>query len=122
MGMLVSFAKGRVKDTPGFDKMKALPSFASLEPGCSVGADIDYTTDLFTNVGVVTLMHSDASVLERDINEIRQMEQDCAIFELESSPEVLARPRAESDAKKACEEVVAEEGWLGNNCMVMLEA
>jgi len=118
--MLVSFTKGKVIASPGYERIKAMESFVHMESGVTVGSEIEYTTDLFTNVGSCILMHKDAKVLEKDISEIRQMEQDCVLFELETSAVVLSRPRTESETKKTCEEIVAEEdGWFNQNCAVM---
>ena len=53
--MLVSFTRGKVAATPGYEVFKAMQSFVYLEAGATVGSEIDYTVDLFTNVGSVIL-------------------------------------------------------------------
>ena len=62
--ILVSFSRGIVKSTPGFDVIKTLPSFVYLETGVKVGSKVEYTVDLVTGIGSVILMHKDKSVLE----------------------------------------------------------
>ena len=90
--ILVSYSRGTVKDTPGFEKIKELPSFVYLETGVRKGTKVDYTIDLFTGIGSVILMHRDARVLEQDIATIRQMEKDNALFEFETHIESLRHP------------------------------
>eukprot|EP00931_Biecheleriopsis_adriatica_P118892 TRINITY_DN941_c0_g1_i3.p1 TRINITY_DN941_c0_g1~~TRINITY_DN941_c0_g1_i3.p1 ORF type:complete len:430 (-),score=82.24 TRINITY_DN941_c0_g1_i3:171-1460(-) len=96
--MLVSFAEGTVKSTPGYDKIKALESFVSLETTIEPGSRVDRTIDIFTSVGSVILMHHDEEVLKRDYNAIRQMEVDCALFDFKPEAVLLGRPRARSDS------------------------
>merc|ERR1719382_2165797 len=95
--MLVSFAEGKVTSCPGYERIKALDSFVYLESAIDAGCRIDYTTDLFTNVGSAILMHTDEAQLRSDIEAIRKMEKDCALFGLEEHPENLCRPRARSE-------------------------
>merc|ERR1712019_224801 len=90
--MLVSFAEGIVKSTPGYEKIKALESFVSLETGIEPGTKVERTVDIFTSVGSVILMHHDAEVLQQDIAAIRQMEIDCRLFEFEPEAVCLGRP------------------------------
>merc|ERR1712151_688671 len=85
--MLVSFAEGVVKSAPGYDKIKAMDSFVSLETGIRSGSKVERTVDIFTSVGSVILMHHHAEVLQQDIAAIRQMEIDCHLFEFE--PEAI---------------------------------
>jgi hypothetical protein len=95
--LLVSFTEGKVKSCPGYERIKALDSFVYLESAIDAGCRIDYTTDLFTNVGSAILMHADEAQLRSDVEAIRKMEKDCALFELEEHPENLCRPRARSE-------------------------
>jgi len=95
--MLVSFAEGTVASTPGFEKIKAMESFVSMETGVSVGSKVTHTVDIFTSVGQVILMHHDAQILQRDVEEIRKMETECSLFEFEPRVEILGRPRALSE-------------------------
>jgi biotin carboxylase len=93
--ILVSRSRGKVKSTPGYDVMKALPSFLCLETGIKAGAEVDYTVDLLTGIGSVILMHPDPSVLSRDIDFIRYLEEINGIFVYETKLENLKRPRGE---------------------------
>ena len=90
--ILVSYSRGTVKDTPGFEVIKTLPSFVYLETGVRKGTKVDYTIDLFTGIGSVILMHKDESVLENDIETIREMEKDNALFTFETHLESLRHP------------------------------
>jgi biotin carboxylase len=80
--MLVSFFSGTVKTTPGYDSMRKLSSFVSLQTGVSIGSKVELTVDLFTAVGVLVLVHADSKQLEADIAEVRKMEQR-GLFEFE---------------------------------------
>jgi hypothetical protein len=80
---LVSHFSGVVSSTPGYDKMRKLSSFDSLFTRVKVGSQVELTVDLFTAVGVLVLLNSDKSQLERDIAEVRQMEKD-GLFTFES--------------------------------------
>merc|ERR1719356_1770382 len=90
--MLVSFAEGVVKSTPGYDQIKAMESFVSLETGIEAGTKVERTVDIFTSAGSVILMHHDAEILEKDMATIRQMEIDCKLFEFEQEAILLGRP------------------------------
>jgi Phosphoribosylglycinamide synthetase, ATP-grasp (A) domain len=94
--ILVSFSKGKVKAMPGYEVMKALPSFLSLETGVKIGSEVDYTIDLMTGIGSVMLMHPDAEVINRDTEFIRYMEKFNGIFQYETKLENLKRPRGET--------------------------
>jgi len=80
--MLVSFHTGVVKQTPGYDRMKLLPSFVTLQTGIRPGSQVELTVDLFTAVGVLILAHGDPKQLDADIAEVRAMEQN-GLFEFE---------------------------------------
>lgn len=75
--IFVSYSRGTVKATPGYEMIKKLPSFVCLESGIKPGSKVDYTVDLFTGIGSVILMHKDLQVLKRDIEFIRHMEGKC---------------------------------------------
>lgn len=92
---LVSFGKGKVEATPGYDMVKKLPSFVCLETGIKIGTQVDYTVDLLTQVGSVILQHEDPSVLAADIAFIRHMEKINGFFDFEKVAEVLTKPRSE---------------------------
>jgi Phosphoribosylglycinamide synthetase, ATP-grasp (A) domain len=93
--IMVSFSRGKVKAMPGYEVMKALPSFLSLETGVKPGTEVDYTIDLMTGIGSVMLMHPDADVIKRDTEFIRYMEQFNGIFQYETKLENLKRPRGD---------------------------
>jgi biotin carboxylase len=82
--ILVSYSRGVVAKTPGFDEIQKLPSFVYLETGVRKGTFVDYTVDLFTGVGSVILEHPDQSVVEQDVARIRAMEKNNEIFEYET--------------------------------------
>lgn len=90
--ILVSFSRGQVKATPGFEEIKKLPSFVYLETGVSPGSNVDYTVDLFTGIGSVILMHHDTEVLEKDVNRIRQLERENKLFEYEEVFNIMRSP------------------------------
>jgi len=103
--ILVSFSCGTVKATPGFDTIMKLPSFLYLETGVKPGSYVDYTIDLFTGVGSVILVHKDEEILNRDVNTIRQLEKDNALFEYEPESVTLDH----SLSKLNLSEMVADE-------------
>jgi len=98
--ILVSFSRGRVKDTPGFEEMKKLPSYVYLETGVRPGSFVDYTIDLFTGIGSVILMHEDEETVRKDINRIRKMEKENLLFTYESST-ILFRAPSEKKAHES---------------------
>jgi biotin carboxylase len=73
--MLVSNFSGTVKATPGYDRMRKLSSFVALQTGVTVGSKVELTVDLFSAVGVLILVNSDAAQLEADMAEVREMEK-----------------------------------------------
>jgi hypothetical protein len=90
--ILVSCSRGVVKATPGFEEIKALPSFVYLETGVKPGTHVDYTIDLFTGIGSVILMHHDPEVLEKDVERIREMERENQLFVFEHQAGLLGSP------------------------------
>lgn len=90
--ILVSCARGVVRSTPGFEEIKNLQSFVYLETGVKPGTHVDYTIDLFTGIGSVILMHHDTSVLEADVERIRQMERENQLFTFEHQVGLLSSP------------------------------
>jgi len=80
--MLVSFFSGIIKSTPGYDKIRKIKSFVSLQTGYKVGSEVTLTVDLFSAVGVLVLAHADQKVLEDDLNMVREMEK-TGLFEFE---------------------------------------
>ena len=83
--LLTSFSRGVVKATPGFDIIQQLPSFVSIETGITIGSSVEYTTDLFSSVGSVILMHPDQATLESDVACIREMEDNNTLFVYDTS-------------------------------------
>jgi len=81
--MLVSFQQGKIMSSPGWDRIKKLGSFVSLETSFDIGSTIDPTVDLFGCLGSVILMHQDAKALQRDLSAIRKMEIACELFDVE---------------------------------------
>lgn len=73
--MFVSYSKGKVVSSPGFEVVKMLPSFVHMDGIPKVGAEVDYTTDLVTSIGSVVIMHDDPAIVKRDIEFIRMLEQ-----------------------------------------------
>jgi hypothetical protein len=78
--LIVSFHEGVVESSLGFDRVRALKSFISLEENVHVGDRIEKTVDLFGITGMAVLSHSDAEVLASDVDCIRQMEVDGSLF------------------------------------------
>lgn len=93
--ILVSYAAGKVKSTPGFDVIRQLPSFVFLESSIKEGSNVEYTIDLITCIGSVILMHRDEAVIQKDIEFIRYLEKINALFLFETKAENLRRPRGD---------------------------
>jgi hypothetical protein len=88
---LVSFAKGVVKSCPGFEKIKELESYFSMESGVKPGTFVDYTIDLVSCVGIVCLIHDDPAVLKRDMDLIGEMEKANTLFEYEGGANLMRK-------------------------------
>ena len=73
-----------VDGTPGFDTVRRLKSYVSLEENVHVGDHVQKTIDLFTVTGMAVLIHSDPQVLEADVSLIRKMEVEGGLFHLAS--------------------------------------
>jgi len=89
---LVSYSKGKVKSTPGYEVLKMLPSFVHMDGIMSPGDQVDYTQDLITAIGSVVISHPDAEIVKRDIEFIRLMEQINGFFVYESQVTELTNP------------------------------
>lgn len=87
--MIVSYVEGEVIATPGYDVIKELESFVSLETGISVGSHVEHTIDLVTSVGSASLLHDDPEVLKRDVAVIREMEKNNTLFELKQTSHMM---------------------------------
>merc|ERR1712014_185362 len=83
--MLISYFTGKVLATPGYEKMKQLPSFAALQTGYGQGSKVEVTVDLFTAVGVLMLANSDSEQLAKDLAEVRQIEKEGVFTFVEES-------------------------------------
>ncbi|CAE7433994.1 ddaF [Symbiodinium natans] len=84
MVSLISYHEGVVDGTPGFDTVRRLKSYVSLEENVHVGDHVQKTIDLFTVTGMAVLIHSDPQVLEADVSLIRKMEVEGGLFHLAS--------------------------------------
>jgi biotin carboxylase len=102
--ILVSFSRGRVAATPGYDVIRDLPSFVYMETGIKVGSYVERTVDLLTGIGSVILMHNDADVLENDVARIREIERNNELF-------VYERPGAMFSAvsQRHLSEIIVDE-------------
>jgi biotin carboxylase len=69
--MLVSFSRGKVKSTPGYEVLRMLPSFLNIADSVSPGDQVEYTEDLITSIGSVVISHPDPAIVKRDIEFIR---------------------------------------------------
>merc|ERR1712190_312938 len=83
---LVSNFSGRITGLPGYDGIKALPSFDYMEVGShiAVGQELAFTIDLFTCAGAIILCHPSKEQVAEDEATIRRMELDGSLFELAS--------------------------------------
>ena len=81
---LVSFVSGIVRDTPGYRRIRRLPSFVAMESsGIHSGSIIEKTVDLVTDAGCVVLINDNHQVLEQDVQIIRALERSNALFDFE---------------------------------------
>ena len=108
--ILVSFSRGKVRETPGYSVIKHLPSFVFLETGIKVGTEVDYTIDLFTGIGSVILINKDEKLLARDIEFIRRLEEINGLFDYETKLENLKRPRGDAIFESGHRRVFSSEG------------
>merc|ERR1711971_302193 len=83
---LVSYFSGTVKAMPAFERMQKLPSFVALQTGVKVGSKVGLTVDALSRAGGLVLVNSDATQLEADIAEVREMEK-LGLFVFEDEPE-----------------------------------
>jgi biotin carboxylase len=80
--MTVSFQEGLIYAAPGFDLIRSLRSFVSLEENVHVGDRLKKTVDLSGVTGVCVLVNSDAEILKSDVAAIRKMETEGSFFRL----------------------------------------
>ncbi|KAG7363309.1 ATP-grasp domain containing protein [Nitzschia inconspicua] len=90
--MLVSYSKGKVKSTPGYEVLRMLPSCVHMDGLVQPGAEVDYTQDLITCIGQMVMMHEDPDIVKRDIEFIRLMEQINGFFVYEQTATDLFKP------------------------------
>lgn len=81
--MFVSHFEGRVLSRPGYERIRALPSFVSLDEAVEVGQHLERTVDLFTSTGQCILVHDDPEVVAADLAAIRAMDVQGTMFEVE---------------------------------------
>eukprot|EP00929_Paragymnodinium_shiwhaense_P044432 TRINITY_DN227_c0_g1_i1.p1 TRINITY_DN227_c0_g1~~TRINITY_DN227_c0_g1_i1.p1 ORF type:complete len:531 (-),score=126.14 TRINITY_DN227_c0_g1_i1:246-1766(-) len=106
---LVNMRGGVVTGTPGYDAIRKLRSFVSLEGEVEAGQQIAPTVDMFTMVGSAMLVHKDEKVLRQDVAAIREMETDMELFEFEEHHVPLGRvhvgrTRGFSELSRQCSE------------------
>jgi len=103
--ILVSYSRGEVIATPGYNVIHSLPSFVYMETGIKVGSFVERTVDLLTGIGSVILMHSDKKILDADIATIRAMEKKNELF-------LYERPRTLLSAvsQRHLSEIMVSEG------------
>lgn len=72
---IVSTRAGRVVDTPGLEKVRALKSFRKLELTTQVGDMVHCTVDCFSIPGIVQMINMDTAQLAADIAAFREIEK-----------------------------------------------
>lgn len=103
--ILVSFSRGKVIATPGYDVIRELDSFVYMETGIKVGSHVERTVDLLTGIGSVILMHSDRAILDADIARIRDMEVNNELFEYEKAGAMFT-----AVSQRHLSEIIVQEG------------
>ena len=78
---IVSTKAGRIVDTPGLDKIRALKSFRKVELTTQVGDMVHCTVDCFSIPGIVQMINMDTVQLEADIKTFREIEKDFFVLE-----------------------------------------
>jgi len=106
--ILVSMRSGRVSGAPGFDKIRELKSFVSLESDVTTGSLIERSIDLFTSLGSAFLMHEDPQVLAADVNTIRAMETAGTLLELDEDKNDCVPSDLETESTGASSNLEAE--------------
>lgn len=98
---LVSYTEGTVKETPGYDLIRNLPSFVCLETHIKQGSKVKKTVDISTDCGSLVVVNSDEEALARDIEIIRLIEKANAMFVFYPEEEVEWVERREQMMLKA---------------------
>lgn len=81
--MLVCMRAGTIVGMSGFEKIRRMESFDRFFTDLDIGSKVELTVDLFTTLGSVFLMHEDAEVMAADLETIRKLEADGALFEMQ---------------------------------------
>ncbi|CUB09079.1 Phosphoribosylamine--glycine ligase [Bacillus cereus] len=82
---LVSKETGIVTENHVMEKLKELKSFYKVFHTPKVGERIFETVDLFTNPGIIYLLHDDREQIQRDYEEIRRLEKQGEFFRVKST-------------------------------------
>ncbi|KFM95558.1 ATP-grasp domain-containing protein [Bacillus clarus] len=82
---LVSKESGIVTENHVMEKLKELNSFYEVFHTPKVGERIFETVDLFTNPGIIYLLHSDREQIQRDYEKIRRLEKQGEFFRVKST-------------------------------------
>jgi len=94
---LVSYGRGVVKRTPGFDVLKKLPSCIHFESGVQKGSTVDFTIDLITSVGSVIVYHENPAVVKDDLHFIRYLENMNGLFVFEDESAEIEEEKKEAE-------------------------
>jgi len=81
--MFVSHKEGKIIGRSGYERIRAMRSFVSLDENYQEGDTLERTIDLFTAAGQCILVHDDRAVVAADVAAIRAMEADGSMFEIE---------------------------------------
>jgi len=84
--MLISHQEGRIVAEAGMKEVEQLESFAGTISMAQPGDTITPTVDLFSCPGIIYLIHPDRTVLQRDYERIREIEQTIGMFQLDQLP------------------------------------
>jgi hypothetical protein len=81
--MLISQHEGRIVSDAGMREIEALPSFAGTISMLGPGDQLKKTVDLFSCPGIIYLVDPDRKRLKTDYDQIRELDAEGAVFELE---------------------------------------
>lgn len=84
--MLISHQEGRIVAEAGMKEVERLESFAGTISMAEPGDTITPTVDLFSCPGIIYLIHPDRTILQRDYDRIRELEERIGMFSLEPLP------------------------------------
>lgn len=97
--LLVNYADGVVKRTPGFDVLKKLPSCIHFESGVKIGSTVEPTIDLITSVGSVIVYHENPEIVKEDLRFIRYLENMDGLFIFEEGASEVQEEKKEEDVE-----------------------